>query len=379
MNRPRFLTTLGLGCSLFTSARPLNARRFGAGIATIMAVGVLTISVTRADDAPPSSNPTSPAAQSAAPPGDDIPGLIKELDADAFAQRQAASLKLNALGEKAVPALIEAAKGESREASQRAIEVLKNHLESKDEALQKTARKALEDLSAGDNARTARLAKDALKPAVPNVATNPAIVPGAVPIRVMAGGIRIAAGAPGGVGRRVTIQNANGQKTITVEEANRKIKIEDAGPGGIKMEITETKDGKETTRKVEAKDADDLKKKDPDAHKIFEEFKQQGNAIQIQIGAMPGLPGAAPGAAPGIIPPPPGALPNAVPRARLPINLPNARDGVDRAQKQLDELKGKIEKMLEKPGAPDDLKKVIEEIETAKKSLEDARQSLGGR
>lgn len=372
MIRPRRFTTLGWGRSLFG----------GIGVAVLVATSHVT---TRGDDTSPSANPASPSAPAATPANDDIPTLIKELDADGYAQRQAASLKLNALGEKAIPALIETAKGESREASQRAVEVLKNHLDSKDEGLQKSARKALEDLSTGDNSRAARLAKDALRPNAPNVAANPA-VPLIVPGRVVVGGIRIAPGAAAaGNVRRMSVQNANGVKTITVEEANRKLKIVDSGAGGIKMEITETKDGKETTRKVEAKDADDLKKKDPDAHKIYEEFGKQANGIQIQIGAIPGAPGApVPGGAlPGIMPglpgAPGGAVPNAVARPRIGINLPNARDAVDRSQKQLDELKGKVEKMLEKPGTPEELKKVLEDIEAAKKTLEDARQSLGGR
>jgi exonuclease VII small subunit len=72
--------------------------------------------------------------------------------------------------------------------------------------------------------------------------------------------------------RRVTMTNNNGVKQIEAEEGNRKVKIKDDPNNGIEMEVTETKDGKEATQKYQAKNAEELKKNHPEAHKIYEQY-----------------------------------------------------------------------------------------------------------
>jgi hypothetical protein len=138
------------------------------------------------------------------------------------------------------------------------------------------------------------------------------------------GQIQIQFGGAGVINKRISIKTANGVKEIEAEENGQKTKIhEDAD--GIKLEITKQKDGKETTEKFEAKNAEELKKNNPEAHKIYEQYSQQ-NQVQLRIGpnGLPILPGQA-------IPLPAMRLPQ--PRPVLP--RPDLNDGVRKAIDQL--------------------------------------------
>ena len=70
---------------------------------------------------------------------------------------------------------------------------------------------------------------------------------------------------------------------LAVRDVDKKIHIEETAQGKIKMTVTETVDGKPKTSKYEAKNADELKKKHPDAHKLYKKYGQnrvRGRAIQ---------------------------------------------------------------------------------------------------
>ncbi|MBC8873797.1 MAG: hypothetical protein H8E44_30525 [Planctomycetes bacterium] len=67
------------------------------------------------------------------------------------------------------------------------------------------------------------------------------------------------------------------------------------------MEVTEKKDGKETTKKYAAKNADELKKDHAEAHKIYEKYSK-GAGGRIQIQAFPAQPGRAIQIAPRAVP-----------------------------------------------------------------------------
>jgi hypothetical protein len=88
----------------------------------------------------------------------------------------------------------------------------------------------------------------------------------------------------GGKGlKRMSIKIVNGVKDIEVEEKDRKIKIHEEPTGKIEVEVTQKKDGKEKTSKYQAENADELKKKHPEAHKIYEQYGKgnAGGAIQM--------------------------------------------------------------------------------------------------
>jgi len=310
------------------------------------------------------------AQEAPAPAGEgDLKELIQQLDSSKFNDRQAASQKLTEAGKAAIPALIETAAGPSREASSRSIDILKKHVQSKDDAMQKAAREALEKLAKSDVPRVAGAAAEALKPkADPNTPQGQFGVPG---IQLNGGQIQLQVQAiAGGIGnKRVSVQNVNGVRTTTVEENNRKVKIVDDPQKGINMEVTEKVDGKEQTKKYEAKDADDLKKKHPDAHKIYEESSKQQN-IQIQFGggAIQGIPVFPALPAGRAFPIPPGI--------RNPIQLKAVQEQLDGVQKELKEAEQRVKKAAENSPQSDELGKSIQQIESARKQLEEAIEKL---
>ena len=285
--------------------------------------------------------------------------LVKQLDADQFADRQAASSELAKAGADAIPALIEASGSKSRETATRAVKILKQHFESDVEALKQAAKAALEKVAAGDNPVAVRQAKEALDPPKPAPA-----VPGG--IQVFGGPIQIQIQA-GGNGRNVRTRIINGVKEIEAEENGRKVKITEDPNNGIKIEIVEKKGGKETTKKVEAKDADDLKKKDPEAHKIYEEYSKRGGAIQIRgIQLQPGR----------ALPIQPGQIRRlALPRI---AGARKAAEGIEKAGEQIDEAIEKIKQAIENNNDADEIKQALEQLEQVKKQLEEAKEKLGG-
>lgn len=288
-------------------------------------------------------------------PVTDFDALIKQLDADQFADRQQASEKLAEAGLKAIEALQKAADSDSREASGRAVEILKRHFESEADALKAAAKAALEKIAQSDRPLASRLAKAALAPKPEGQA------PGV--IQLVPGQIQIQVQAIAGNGRNVRTKITNGVKEIEAEENGQKVKIVDDPQNGIKLEITETKDGKETTRKVEAKNAEELKKQDPEAHKVYEKYSGQGGiriqGIQIQ---------------PGVLPMRAAQL---RPFRRL-GDMREAQEQLDKAGKELEGAVEQLQKAIENDRNPEELKKALERLEQVKKDVAAVKEKLGG-
>lgn len=188
--------------------------------------------------------------------GDAAP-LIKQLDDDEFAQREAAVKKLAEMGAIAIPALTEAIKGKSPEASMRAFDIIVRHYKGGDEAVKKTAASALQKIVKSGKSFAVR-AKQALDPTKP----DPRI---GVPFRG-----RIAGKA--GIPRRVAVSIQNGVKQVDAEENGRQVKILDDPQKGIKVEVTEEKEGKKETRKYGAGSVDELKEKHPEAFRLYQQY-----------------------------------------------------------------------------------------------------------
>jgi hypothetical protein len=219
-------------------------------------------------------------------PDEGLAKLVRDLDAPQFSQRQAASERLSRLGKDAFPALEEAARSKSREVSQRAMEVLKEHYEGEDPATKEAARASLERLAQDASSSVGRRASLALNPPP----TEPVFIPNRVPVRVAgrAMQIRIAGAKPAVGGLRIHTRIANGRTETQIEEkgTGRTTKIVQKAAGDIEMEVTETKNGKPVTQKYAAKDAAELKKKHPEAHKIYEKYGQTAR-IRLQVGNAP--------------------------------------------------------------------------------------------
>ncbi len=226
--------------------------------------------VARAADEEAKDKPADAAASA-----EEIADLIHQLDADQFSQREAATKRLTDIGKPAVPAVRKAAVEGSLEVTGRSIDILKNLYESSDEATKSAAEKALQELADGDHRAAARRAKDILKP---KQAAGQRIPGGGI----ILGGANIQIQVAGAAnGKRVSVKTINGVKTIEAEEKDKKIKIVDDPKQGIKMEITTKKDGKEQTEKIEAKNADELKKKNKEAYELYEEYSKKQGGIAV--------------------------------------------------------------------------------------------------
>lgn len=221
---------------------------------------------------------------------DDATDLIKKLDAETFREREEAAQKLAALGKEAIPALAKAAEDGTLETGIRSLDILKKLMEGDDKETAGQAKAALEKLAESENAATSRRAKNALAP-------KPELAPPGFPNRIPIGGFGPGQIIVGNGARKISMKNINGVKTVEVEEGGRKININEDPNQGIKVEITETVNGKEVTEKFEAKTEADLKKNHPKAHAEYEKYGK-GNVPGIQInvggirigGAVPGIP-----------------------------------------------------------------------------------------
>jgi len=280
-----------------------------------------------------------------------IAGLVQQLDGDTFAARQQAEERLTDAGKAAIAPLVEAISGGNREVTMRAINILRKHYNSGDADLKGAAKVALTKVAAGSDVAAASRAKEILKP-------KPAAEP-------PAGGRRIIGGFGGGNviqlrvqigggGRKIKVQQNNGVKEIEVEEKDRKIKIHE-DKKGIKIEVTETKDGKPQTKKYKAKDADELKKKHPEAHKLYEKYS--GKQVQIMRGIK---------IAPGIRPQ------RAVPRRIQPARPAPPKDATKQIEDTIKRLEKMADKLKNRPGANKEaIQRMIKRLEETKKRLQE--------
>ena len=204
--------------------------------------------------------------------GTDYDALVKQLDSDSFKLRRDASRKLSAAGKAAFPALKRAAQGESLEAANRAFDILTKHLESEDDPLKAEAQSVLEQIAESDNATAASQAKGILKPS-----SSAPLIP-QVPQQI--GQFRFS------VSRKVV----NGVKETNVQENGEKYRIVEDPNNGLTVEIAKQQNGKEVTEKFEAGNADELKKKSPKAHKIFDRYSRNPFGNRMQLGPGGRLP-----------------------------------------------------------------------------------------
>jgi hypothetical protein len=229
----------------------------------------------------------APAASGADAAGAGLRPLIDQLEAAEFSERQEASQKLVEAGPAAIPELQRAAESKSRETSDRALQILKRHFEQGDNDAQAAARAALERLAkGGGNPATARRADHVLNPPPePTVVTAPNAVPAANHVRIQIGM------ANPFERLQINTREANGKRDVDVIQGRRKIKIQTFPNGRIEMEIAEPVNGKEVTRKFEAKDLNELKGKDADAGRVYEQYGGGGMpAFGVRRAQPPGLP-----------------------------------------------------------------------------------------
>lgn len=278
--------------------------------------------------------------------------LIRQLDSRQFADRQNASEKLAAKGVTAIDALQTAALNGSREARIRSIDVLKAHFQSSDDALKAAAKTALEKIASSDKVQAARRAKEVLQPKEPPApAARQQIQLGQIQIQVQG----IAQG-----GRRISVKTVNGVKEINATENGVKVKIIDDPKNGIKIEVKTKKNGKEDVKKYEAKNADELKKKHPDAHKLYEKYSKK-NPIQLRFPGRPNI--------------------QLVPRqgrfnARPLPNRVKISETLDGMKKQLSESAKKLESIETDSATKEKIEAALKQLKDAQSKLEKLAESL---
>lgn len=295
------------------------------------------------------TQPAEKAADTSAVTDKQLDQWIRDLDSDSFNARQDATKHLVNAGEAAIPKIVQAAGKGSLEVATRAIGVLKELL--KVDPTEKAARKALEKLTKSDNRSVARRAAEALKPEEKADPNAPQIIGGPGGIRIQVQG--------GGAARVIQIQaqaNGNGQKKIEVQEDGKKISI-DEDAGGIEMKVTEKVNGKEETKTYKAKDADDLKKKHPEAYKLYEKYaNHKGPQVIRNLPIRPIIGG--------------------VPQFQRGGANAKARAQLKEAQKQLDSARERLKELAEK-SAGDDFKKIQDQLEKLREQLEQVGRQIG--
>jgi hypothetical protein len=212
-----------------------------------------------------------------------IAAWVRQLDSGQFAKRQEASRELKALGIPAIAPLAKSATAENREVRRRALDILRQHFSQGTDAEKNAAKDALQKLAAGTHGASARRASDIVKPPPPPRA----------PLRIAPQAVRVQVLRKIGNGKH-RIQITPKGRQIDVEADGRQIKIVEAKDGSIEIEVTEKKNGKQVKQKYAAKSEAELKKKHPEAHKLYKKHNLPARAIQIQFRIGP-----------KIVPPPP--------------------------------------------------------------------------
>jgi hypothetical protein len=212
---------------------------------------------------------------------------IQQLESAEFSERQEASRKLAEAGRGAFEALESAATEGSREVVSRAIEILRRHHEGGEGATRAAATAALSRLKESGHASAAKQASEALDPPKEpeGIALNAALPAVRPAIRLQIGAIQ-RAGLPAGNLRRTHVKTINGKREIEVQDGDKITNVKELDGDALEAEITEKVNGKETTRKIAAKNLDDLKKQDEAAAKIYEQHARRA-AGAARAGPIP--------------------------------------------------------------------------------------------
>jgi hypothetical protein len=327
----------------------------------------------------PTAAGEGPAPTSSPPSSDtDLQPVIRQLEAAEFAERQAASQKLAEAGTAAFPELEKAAESKSREVSGRALDILKQHFQGPHNELKQAAAETLQRLAKSENRSTAQRADRVLSPPKEPeaIVLNPANLQGIqfnAQIQLGGFGGQIA----GGNFRRISRREANGKRDVEVEENGRKIHLQTFPGGNIEVEVTDNQNGRNVTRKVEAKDVDDLKRKDAAAGALYELYDAAPQPAARPRPAPQPRPGEQflpfPAPAPAEIERrlvPPAGFPNRAPfGAERDAPLPQ---GIDARQRAVQTLERQIEQLkAQRPDNPA-TQRMVEMLEQHKQRLEDA-------
>lgn len=383
--------------------------------AALLAMSAVSSREALADD-PAGTNPagTNPAATkssdanapaSTAASADDIRRWAKDLDSDIYVKRQDAGRKLFDAGKDSIDPLTETAGGKSLESTTAAIDILHRLSQSADAPTRDAAKTALEKLAHGSRAAAANLATEALSQQSPSAQPNaPNFGPNIGGNIRFGGGIAVGPGGniqllpggnfqlqPGGIGQlpggngqpigggniqvfQLQANGVNGSRSVDVDDNGKKIHI-DEDQNGIELRVTEKVNGQDKTQTYKAKDAAELKKKSPEAAKLYEQYSQNGAAggiqIQAQIGGLPNFGAPFPPPQPiihGVAPVPPAQK----------SSVKEIADKIDEARKLIGDATDNLKETLKKETSKktEDLQNAIDKLDEATQRLDDAQRKL---
>ena len=184
---------------------------------------------------------------------------VGELGHQQLTKRVKAKQSLLKAGKTAIPSLAKAALLDKREDIERSIDILGSLSQSKDEETSDAARVTLKMLSESKNPSTAERAKSVL-----NTKEADSIKP-------FEGWDRAGnpfAGGGGGANRSVSVSSMNGVRTIKVVENGKETLIQEVPGRGIRV----TTEKEEKPIEIVVKNAADLKKRLPEAFKLYEQY-----------------------------------------------------------------------------------------------------------
>jgi len=217
---------------------------------SIFSVSLFLSSFAFAQAAPPAAAGATdqPAAKAdPTPQQQKIADLIKQLAADDFPTRDAASNELLKIGADALPALREALKSDDP-----SVQSYAEYLVPKIEG----AREGRDPRRVGRRAGAAQL--------------NVRAIPGMPADVLIARGGRI----------NINVTANDGTRTTNITDGDRKIAIEE-NADGIRMSVTDNDDGKAVQKDYEAKSIEELRKNNPEAAQIYDKYNARGRGIAL--------------------------------------------------------------------------------------------------
>jgi hypothetical protein len=226
--------------------RAIHASVFTASL-FITGIALAQVAAPAAGTAPDQPAATQPPAAKAevTPQQQKIADLIKQLAADDFATRDAASNELLKLGQEALPALREA-------------------LKSEDPSIQSYAEFLVPRIEGGRDGRRLTNRRNAF--GQPNIA----------PLPPMQRDVLVARG-----GRiNINVAATDGMRTTQITDGERKVTINE-GPDGIRMNVTDNDNGKVTQKDYEAKNIEELRKQNPEAAEIYDKYNARGRGLAV--------------------------------------------------------------------------------------------------
>jgi hypothetical protein len=210
-----------------------------------------------------------------------VAGWVAQLESDKFAEREIATTKLVAAGKVAIAPLEVAMKSGKAETGVRGMTILERLAGSKDTPTSTAAKEALRRLGV-DEAKIASLSNEPKKKQA-GVATAVVQIGGGglqiAPRQVLRLGgratVSISVTTTVGVKDSASITTVNGVRTITVKEKDRTVVIKEQKGGALELLVTRTVGGKTKTEKIEAKNADDLKKRHPKLYALYKKHARK--------------------------------------------------------------------------------------------------------